>query len=114
MPGREPLRAADVDVRCAKRHQHNPGSLYSRRHRRDHASQISTRQSYAAFFAPIDSAYIGVAPKKGGTSQQAKSRGTQSFFRVARPNQPTSAKPCRELGETYAYQEINVRCRRFL
>src|SRR6476646_12157933 len=64
MPGRESLRATDVDVRRAKRHQHNSGSLYSRRHRRDHPAQISARQSYAAFFAPIDSAYIDVAPKK--------------------------------------------------
>src|SRR5260370_16992446 len=53
MPGREPLRATDVDVRCTKRHQHNSGSVYSRRHRRDHASQISTRQSYAAFFHTV-------------------------------------------------------------
>ena len=104
-PDENSLRAADVDVRCAERHQHNPGSLYSRRHRRDHASQISARQSYAAFSAPIDSACVGVGPKNGAASQQAQSRGTQSFFRVARdPNQPTSAKPCRELGETYANQ----------
>src|SRR5438132_199643 len=93
MPRRDSLRVAIVDVRRAKRHQYYPGSLYSRRHRRDHASQISARQSYPAFFAPRDSDYIGVAPTQGGTSQQAKSRGTQSLFRVARErNQQSSAK----------------------
>src|SRR4029077_14036525 len=35
-------------------------------------------------------------------------------FQGREGSQPTSAKLCRELGETYAYQEINVRCRRFL
>src|SRR5256886_3234548 len=93
MPRRDSLRVAIVDVRRAKRHQYYPGSLYSRRHRRDHASQISARQSYPAFFAPRDSDYIGVAPTQGGTSQQAKSRGTQSLCRLARErNQQSSAK----------------------
>src|SRR5256886_1643550 len=93
MPRRNSLRVAIVDVRRAKRHQYYPGSLYSRRHRRDHASQISARQSYPPFFAPRDSDYIGVAPTQEGTSQQAKSRGTQSLFRVARErNQQSSAK----------------------
>ena len=75
------------------------------RHRRDHAAQISARQSNSAFSVPIGSACGGVRRKTGAASQQAQSRGTQSFFRVARdPNQTTSAKSCGELGETYANQ----------
>ena len=48
------------------------------------------------FLSPIDSACVGVGRKTGATSQQAKSRGTQSFFRVARdPNQHNIRKTLR-------------------
>ena len=43
------LRPENPDVRRAECHQHDPGSLYPCRHRRDHASEISARQNHAAF-----------------------------------------------------------------
>src|SRR5207248_11217176 len=81
-----------------------------------HPSQISTRQSNPAFSVPIDPTYIGGTPKKGGTSQQAKSHPTQSVFRVARErNQQQSAKSFGELGETmpankYSSRTVSVIC----
>ena len=64
-PDESSLRATDIDVRRAKRNQHNPGSLYSCRHRRDHASQISTRQSYSAFSCTDRFRLHRCCPKKG-------------------------------------------------
>src|SRR6516225_6307424 len=101
--------------RTSKCHQHNSRSLYSRGYRRDHASQISARQSNPAVSTPINSAQVGVSGKTWLASQRTKSSGAGAIFRATRdPHQATSAKPCHELGETYAYQKINVRCRRFL
>jgi Rrf2 family protein len=58
LPRRKSLRAANPDVRCPEYDQHDPGSLYSRRYRRDHSSEISARQNHAAFPEAINPARI--------------------------------------------------------
>src|SRR5262249_60482578 len=68
--------------------------------------------SDTAISTPLNSAYVGVARKNGGASQQAKSRSTQSIFRV--PREPVTQWPRErrgKVGETYACQKINLRCR---
>ena len=55
------LRILMFDVR--NRDQHDPGSLYPCRHRRDHPSQISARQNHAAFPRPIHRARIDLVQR---------------------------------------------------
>src|SRR6266567_5228554 len=98
MPGRGALRLANVDARRSKRDCQTARPLHARRHRRDHASQISPGQGHAALPPPIGPARVDLVRRRQATnSRQGKSGGIQAIFRV--PSEPVTQWPRERRGK---------------
>src|SRR5437867_572495 len=97
MTGRGALRLANVDARRSKRDCQTARPLHARRHRRDHASQISPGQGHAALPPPIGPARIDLVQGGRADSWPEQSGGIQAIFRV--PREPVTQWPRERRGK---------------